>query len=90
MILDEPTAALDAQSEQLVFEAIDKLLEGKTAIVIAHRLATVRRADCIYVIQDGHVKESGTHDELLHTGGLYASLYQIQFTERENSSPLLA
>ena len=90
LILDEPTAALDAASEQLVFEAIDKLIEGKTAIVIAHRLATVRRANCIYVIQNGKVQESGTHDQLLHSAGLYASLYHIQFSESENSSPLLA
>ena len=79
LILDEPTTGLDAGSEKLVFEALDRLMEGKTAIVIAHRLSTVRRADCIFVIQDGAIAERGRHDELLHSGGLYSQLYELQF-----------
>ena len=80
LVLDEPTSGLDAASEQLVFEALDRLMEGKTSIVIAHRLSTIRRASCIYVIDDGGVAESGTHDELMQReDGLYRKLHEIQF-----------
>jgi subfamily B ATP-binding cassette protein MsbA len=79
LILDEPTSGLDAESEKLVFDALDRLMEGKTSIVIAHRLATIRRADKIFVIERGEVVETGKHDELLAKGGLYARLYEIQF-----------
>src|SRR5262249_7272849 len=65
LILDEPTSGLDAASEQLVFEALDRLMEGKTAIVIAHRLSTIQRADKIFVISDGGIVESGKHSELI-------------------------
>jgi len=78
LILDEPTSGLDAESERLVFDALDKLMEGKTSIVIAHRLATIRRADIIFVMQDGRIVEHGTNDELLGKGGLYAKFYAIQ------------
>lgn len=83
LILDEPSAGLDAESEKLVFDALGNLMEGKTSIVIAHRLATVRRADVIFVIDQGQVVEQGTHDELLETGGLYAHLYELQFRGEE-------
>jgi len=83
LILDEPSAGLDAESEKLVFDALDKLMEGKTSIVIAHRLATVRRADVIFVVDRGRVVEQGTHDELLQQGGLYARLYELQFRGEE-------
>jgi len=83
LILDEPSAGLDAESEKLVFDALDKLMEGKTSIVIAHRLATVRRADVIFVVDGGRVVEQGTHDELLQQGGLYARLYELQFRGEE-------
>jgi subfamily B ATP-binding cassette protein MsbA len=79
LILDEPSSGLDAASERLVFEALDRLMQNKTSVVIAHRLATIRRSDCIFVIKDGEVMESGKHDELLHNGGLYSELYQMQF-----------
>jgi ATP-binding cassette, subfamily B, bacterial len=79
LILDEPSAGLDAASEKLVFEALDRLIKGKTAVVIAHRLSTIRRADCIFVVKDGEIVERGKHDELLRTGGLYAELYELQF-----------
>jgi subfamily B ATP-binding cassette protein MsbA len=81
MILDEPTTGLDAASEQLVMQAIDRLTEGRTSIVIAHRLATVRRADVIFVIKDGSIVEKGSHQELLAVGGLYAKLYAIQYQD---------
>jgi subfamily B ATP-binding cassette protein MsbA len=83
LILDEPSSGLDAASEELVFDAINRLMEGKTSIVIAHRLATIRRADVIFVINDGKVVESGTHRELIARGGLYAELYEIQFRKTE-------
>ena len=83
LILDEPTSGLDAASEELVFDALNRLMEGKTAIVIAHRLATVRRADVIFVLERGTIVESGTHDELLAAGGLYSRLYEIQFRDEE-------
>jgi len=86
LILDEPSAGLDAESEKLVFDALENLLQGKTSIVIAHRLATVRRADVIFVIDEGRVVEQGTHDELLETGGLYSRLYELQFRGEEVDS----
>jgi subfamily B ATP-binding cassette protein MsbA len=81
LILDEPTTGLDAASEQLVMQAIDRLTEGRTSIVIAHRLATVRRADVIFVIKDGSIVEKGSHQELQAVGGLYAKLYAIQYQD---------
>jgi len=83
LILDEPTSGLDAVSEKLVFEALDRLMEGKTSIVIAHRLSTIRKADAIYVIQDGVIAESGTHEELLKSGGLYSQLDLLQQGEEK-------
>src|SRR5947207_1690017 len=83
LILDQPSAGLDAESEKLVFDALENLLEGKTSIVIAHRLATVRRADVIFVVDRGRVIEKGTHEELLAGGGLYARLYELQFRGEE-------
>jgi subfamily B ATP-binding cassette protein MsbA len=88
LILDEPTSDLDAASEELVFEAFGRLMEERTSIVIAHRLATVRRADVIFVIDDGRIIEQGKHDELLARGGLYAKLYEIQFQPHERESTL--
>jgi len=79
LLLDEPTSGLDAASEQLVFEALNRLMEGKTCVVIAHHLATVRNAHVIYVVRDGTIVEQGTHDELLEKAGLYAELHELQF-----------
>ena len=81
LLLDEPTSGLDAESEQVVFEALGRLMEGKTCVVIAHHLATIQRADIIFVIKDSQVAERGTHTELLAAGGLYAELYGIQFKD---------
>ncbi|HEY7854932.1 MAG TPA: ABC transporter ATP-binding protein [Terriglobales bacterium] len=78
LILDEPTTGLDAESERLAFEALDRLMQGKTTIVVAHRLATVERADVIFVIEDGAVAEHGTHASLLRKEGVYARLSQTQ------------
>ncbi len=82
LILDEPTSGLDAASEELVFEALGRLMAGRTTIVIAHRLATIRRADVIFVIDHGTIAERGTHDALLAEGGLYSRLYEIQFQSK--------
>jgi subfamily B ATP-binding cassette protein MsbA len=90
LILDEPSSGLDAASEEMVFEALERLMEGKTSIVIAHRLATIRRADVIFVIDEGRMVERGTHQELLARGGLYAELYEIQFRQEEPLDDLAA
>jgi subfamily B ATP-binding cassette protein MsbA len=79
LILDEPTAALDTESEQLVIEALERLMKGRTVITIAHRLSTIRDANVILVLKEGVVTEQGTHDQLLARGGTYAELYRVQF-----------
>ena len=78
LILDEPTSALDAASEQLVIEALERLMKGKTSIIIAHHLATIQKSDIIFVVKDSTVVESGTHSELVAAHGVYADLYSIQ------------
>ena len=83
LLLDEPSAALDAESEEAIFEGLNTLTAGRTSITIAHRLATVRNADRIFVLDDGRIIESGTHNQLLAAGGLYARLYRIQFRVTE-------
>ena len=79
LILDEATSSLDTESERLVQQAIDRLMQGRTVVVIAHRLSTVRHADHIVVLDDGKIVQTGTHSELLEQGGLYAELYHMQF-----------
>jgi ATP-binding cassette, subfamily B, bacterial len=83
LILDEPTSGLDAASEELVFDALQRLMKGKTSIVIAHRLATVQNADVIFVIDRGTIVQQGSHEELIKRDGLYAQLYQTQFRHQE-------
>ncbi|OFO26845.1 ABC transporter [Fusobacterium sp. HMSC064B11] len=83
MILDEATSALDSESEKLVQEALDSLMEGRTTFVIAHRLSTIVRADKIVVMEDGEIKEMGTHSELIAMNGIYKNLYDIQFNENK-------
>ena len=78
LILDEPTAALDTESEKLVIDALERLMKGRTVITIAHRLSTIRDADKIIVLRDGMVAEQGRHDQLVALGGEYAELYRIQ------------
>jgi len=82
ILLDEATAALDSESERNVQEAIAELCKGRTTIVIAHRLSTIMHADCILVVEDGLIVESGRHDELLRKGGRYASFYRLQLKEQ--------
>ena len=90
ILLDEATAALDSESELQVREAMEHLCKGRTTLAIAHRLHTVSHADCIYVVEDGRVAESGRHDELLHAGGRYASFYRLQLKEQESRDPVAA
>ena len=90
VMLDEATAALDSESELLVRDAIAHLCQGKTTLVIAHRLHTIAHADRIHVIEDGRVTESGRHEELLRKGGRYAQFYRLQLQEQEAHEPLAA
>src|SRR5262249_5132121 len=90
LILDEPTSGLDASSEMLVIEALGRLMESKTSIIIAHRLSNVSKADVIFVVSDGRIIERGNHDELLATGGLYSELYETQFRVQEEESGVLS
>jgi subfamily B ATP-binding cassette protein MsbA len=90
LVLDEATSALDAESERLVQKALANLTTGRTTIVIAHRLSTVRRADLIVVIERGRIVESGKHAELLALGGAYRRLYELQFADEEEEAEPVA
>ena len=82
LILDEATSSLDAESEHLVQEALDELMKGRTTIIIAHRLATIRKVDRIYVLSDGEIVEQGNHMDLLNReDGFYANLVRLQFAD---------
>jgi len=86
LILDEATSSVDTMTEMLIQEALQRLLARRTALVIAHRLSTVRNADRIYVIDDGRIIEQGSHNELLDRGGLYHDLYEQQFIAWEGDA----
>jgi len=86
LLLDEATSALDTESERQIQAAMDKLMQGRTTLVIAHRLSTVTGADLIYVIDKGCVFEQGTHVELMARGGNYQRLYNLQFAEEAETS----
>ncbi len=83
LILDEATSALDTESEKIVQDALDNLMVGRTSFVIAHRLSTIFNADQIFVVENGHLREHGKHEELLAAGGLYSNLYNIQFRQNQ-------
>jgi ATP-binding cassette subfamily B protein len=80
LVLDEATSSLDSLSEALIQEALQRVMQGRTTLVIAHRLSTILAADVILVLEKGRLVEQGTHGELLAEGGLYASLYETQFS----------
>ncbi len=88
LILDEATSALDNTTELLIQKALDELCKGRTAIVVAHRLSTIRNADKIIVISDGKIKEEGTHDELIRQNGAYKLLYDLQFKESDKEEEI--
>jgi subfamily B ATP-binding cassette protein MsbA len=90
LVLDEATSALDAESERLVQKALANLTQGRTTIVIAHRLSTVRRADLIVVIERGRIVETGRHAELLAHGGAYRRLYELQFADEEEDESVVS
>ncbi len=88
LIMDEPSSGLDAVSEKLVFEALSRLMKDRTTIVIAHRLSTIRQANNILLIKNGRIVESGSHEQLLRAGGIYAMLYELQFQHEDDNSDL--
>jgi len=90
LILDEATSSVDTRTEALIQEALDELLKDRTALIIAHRLSTVKNADRILVVHKGEIWEEGRHDELLTRGGLYARLYELQYRFHEGDERLFA
>ena len=86
LLLDEATANVDTETEALIQDAVRKLMEGKTSIVVAHRLSTIRDTDRIYVFSKGHIVERGRHDDLLAEQGLYWRLYQLQFAQQDKGA----
>jgi ATP-binding cassette subfamily B protein len=83
LILDEATSALDNTTEVLIQQSLDDLCRGRTTLVVAHRLSTIRNADEIVVVLDGEISERGTHDELIARGGTYSDLYSLQFRDSD-------
>ena len=79
LILDEATSSIDTRTEMLIQEAFDRLMQGRTSFIVAHRLSTIRGADVILVMKDGNIIEQGSHEELLEKGGFYKNLYESQF-----------
>jgi ABC-type multidrug transport system fused ATPase/permease subunit len=86
LILDEPTSSIDTKTEAVILEALERLMEGRTTFMIAHRLSTVRNADLLLVLQDGRIVEQGSHDELIARGGAYSQLYEMQSNHRPKAS----
>jgi len=81
LILDEATSSIDTRTEMLIQEAFDRMMQGRTSFIVAHRLSTIRNADEILVMKDGNIIEQGTHEELLGKDGFYSNLYNSQFVE---------
>ncbi|MGZ9059575.1 MAG: ATP-binding cassette domain-containing protein, partial [Burkholderiaceae bacterium] len=88
LLLDEATSALDSESERYIQTSLERLMNGRTTFVVAHRLSTIERADRIVVLDNGRIVEIGSHRELLARGGLYAHLYEIQFATHSPASPI--
>ena len=85
LLLDEPTSALDTESESLVQDALERFMTGRTTIVVAHRLSTIRRADHVLVVEEGQIVEEGTHEGLMKREGRYRELYLRQFADAVQS-----
>ena len=90
MVLDEATSNIDTETEILIQKALNRLMLGRTSIVVAHRLSTIKNSDRIIVIHKGEIREDGSHRELLQKQGLYYKLYQLQYREQENTVGALA
>ena len=88
MILDEATSSIDTETEQLIQQAIERVMRDRTSIVVAHRLSTVQRADRIIVLHHGEIREQGTHQELLALRGLYWKLYKLQYSDVSRPVPI--
>lgn len=86
LVLDEATSSIDTETEQMIQRALERTLQGRTSLVVAHRLSTIRYADAILVLHKGLLREQGTHDELVAAGGLYQTLYELQYREQEHSA----
>lgn len=86
LVLDEATSSIDTETEQMIQRALERTLRGRTSLVVAHRLSTIRYADAILVLHKGLLREQGTHDELVAAGGLYQTLYELQYREQEQSA----
>ena len=86
LILDEATSSIDTRTESLIQRAFDRMMQGRTSFIVAHRLSTIRGADCILVMRDGHIVEQGRHEELLQKGGFYAELYNSQFADENDEA----
>jgi len=87
LVLDEATANVDTETEWLIQQAVERLMHGRTSIIIAHRLSTIRQVDRILVLHKGRLVESGTHAELLANNGIYARLYELQYSDQETAAP---
>ena len=85
LVLDEATSSIDTETEHIIQHALERVLEGRTSLVIAHRLSTIRHSDTILVLHKGILREQGTHDELVAAGGLYQTLYELQYQEQEKT-----
>ena len=83
LVLDEATSSIDTETEQMIQQAIDRVMVDRTSIIIAHRLSTIQRVDQIIVLHKGEIRESGNHQELLAQRGFYHKLYQLQFREQQ-------
>lgn len=86
LVFDEATSSVDNETEAAIQRSLEKLAVGRTMIVIAHRLSTVRNADVVFVIERGRLREVGTHDSLVQSGGLYAALWRVQMGERSSAA----
>src|SRR5438067_6445735 len=84
LILDEPTSSIDSKTEAVILDALDRLMEGRTTFIIAHRLSTIRYSDLILDVSEGRIVESGTHNELIQTRGMYSQLHEVQTTQRKS------
>ena len=89
LLLDDPTAAIDSETEHEIFQALENAIEGRTTFIVAHRLSTLRRADFIIVMEDGRIVQRGTHAELMRVPGPYLRVADLQLVDRDDASALL-